>query len=172
MTSKWRVILKLYILLIQYQWINKVSSMLLHKWNQSLISILWKKLFPLVPLFNTFYHIYLVFRVSKDLYLVITQKLMLENCQFSHEKWQFSCEKYQFLWKLPVFTWKPYKSTNSTQILQFDGVLGGGYVSGFHENCHFSWKLLLFMKTAAFHENRMKDHQLPGMVTPMFHCLS
>ena len=33
---------------------------------------------------------FLVFRVSKDLYLVITQKLMPENRRFSHEKRQFS----------------------------------------------------------------------------------
>ena len=30
------------------------------------------------------------------------------------------------------------------------------------------WKPLLFMKTAAFHENHTKDHQLPGMVTLCF----
>ena len=27
------------------------------------------------------------------------------------------------------------------------------------------------MKTAAFHENRTKDHQLPEMVTPMFYSI-
>ena len=54
------------------------------------------------------------------------------------------------------FTWEPYKSTNSTQILQFHGVLGEGYVSEFHEN------------PPLFTEIRTKDHQLPEMVTPMF----
>ena len=122
-----------------------------------------------------------------------------------------------FHWKAASFsTRKPYKSTNSRQILQFHCVLGGGYVWWFHGNRHFSWKLHTFhekqqfslgnlinqliqdksfsfivclgeamsddsMKTATFHENchfswkpplfmknRTKDHQLPGMVTPMF----
>ena len=34
--------------------------------------------------------------------------------------------------------------------------------AAFYENCRFS------VKTAIFHENRTKDHQLPGMVTLCF----
>ena len=54
-----------------------------------------------------------------------------------------------FHWKAAVFTRKPYKSTNSRQILQFHCVLGGGYVWWFHENHHFSWKALWFSWKAA-----------------------
>ena len=71
--------------------------------------------------------------------------LFMKTANF-HEKQQFSLKSGSFHWKVAVFTRKPYKSTNSRQILQFHCVLGGGYV----------WW---------FHENRTKDHQLPGMVT-------
>ena len=55
-----------------------------------------------------------------------------------------------FHWKAVVFTWKPYKSTNWRQILQFHCVLGGGYVSWFHENCHFSRKVVVFTEKQWF----------------------
>ena len=55
-----------------------------------------------------------------------------------------------FHWKAAIFTWKPYKSTNSRQIIQFHCVLGGGYVSWFHENCCFSWKVVVFTEKWQF----------------------
>ena len=73
-----------------------------------------------------------------------------ENCWFSWKVAVFM-KSSGFHWKAAVFTRKPYKSTNSRQILQFHCVLGGGYVWWFHENCHFSWKLPLFMKSGSFH---------------------
>ena len=76
---------------------------------------------------------------------------------------RFSLKSGGFHWKAAVFTWKPYKSTNSRQILQFHCVLGEAMsqdsmkTAAFHENHCFS------------HENHTKDHQLPEMVTPMFY---
>ena len=93
---------------------------------------------------------------TKDLYLVTTQKLTVKSVAVFmktggfHEKQQFSWKALQFSWKVAVFTRKPYKSTNSRQILQFHCVLGGGYVWCFHKKRRFSWKLPLFSENHHF----------------------
>ena len=93
-------------------------------------------------------------------------KLLLfsENCHFSCEKWQFSWKAVVFMksggfqWKVAVFMefWYIAFPQHTMKLKNLC------WISWFirfpsenchfsHENHHFSWKLLLFMKTATFH---------------------
>ena len=95
--------------------------------------------------------------LSKDLYLVITQKLIfLEKLDFMWNPPDF----INPVWNLPDFTvrstWKPYKSNNSRKTLQFHGVQGKAM------SYDFTWSPPNFMKSTT------KDQQLLGMVRHMF----
>ena len=98
-------------------------------------------------------YIYLIgLSLSKDLYLVTTQKLIFPD--FTEIR-RISCEIWQISWNPAHFmrsTWKPYKSNNSRKTLQFHGVQWEGYVSGFH------------MQFAGFH----KIHQISCEIPPHF----
>ena len=86
-----------------------------------------------------FWHLRLIgLSLSKDLYLVITQKLIyIEIRRISHELWQIS-------WNMANFT----KSNNSRKTVQSYGVQWEGYVSGFH------------MKSAGFHVKFTRFHEI------------
>ena len=104
--------------------------------------------------------IFLVFR-KKDLYLVVTQKLIILESGRFHEITFMKSGGFH-LWNPADFmksvksggfhanfmksgrfhvksTWKPYKSKNSRKTLQFHGVQWEGYVMISHEICQISW---------------------------------
>ena len=71
-----------------------------------------------------------------------------ENCNAFHEKWQFSLGNL-------------INQLIQDKSFSFIACLGEAMSDD-------SMKTAAFMKTTAFHENRTKDHQLPGMVTLCF----
>ena len=97
--------------------------------------------------------------VKKDLYLVITQKLIFLDfmwiCRISNPA--------DFM----KSTWKHYKSNNSRRTHQFHGVQWEGYVSWFHV------KFTGFhVKFAGFHEIRSERPIANWIVRPMFYTVS
>ena len=125
-------------------------------WISCVISQISKNQLPgmVSPMFLVFW--------KKDLYLVITQKLIFMKFGGFHKKsGRFHMKLGRFHMKCGGFhlksTYKPYKSNNSRKTLQFYGVLWEGYVMFSHEICRISCKI-----------HRISKDQLPGMVSPMF----
>ena len=143
-------------------------------------------------------HKWLVFRKSKDLYLIITQKLIIHEIR-RISPWNL----VDFTWNLADFTMKSggfqvkssrfhLKSTQnlinsdvSAKTLQFGGVHGGGYDPRFHEiKGHspspafiklnsFCWNIWIYKVLGGFHLKSGGFHVkskdlLQGIVTLCF----
>ena len=127
----------------------------------------------------------LVFRFSKDLYLIMTQKLtFMKSSGFHMKSGRFQVKSSRFHVKS---TQNLIKSDVSTKTLQFGGVQGGGYDPRFHEiQGHspspafiklnsFGWNICFYKVLGGFHEIRRIsceiERPLARNCNPMFWIL-